>query len=244
MKNINSIQHKRSNDVINGLAVVPSPSVLEYGELAINYRSGSESLFTKNDDDEVVNLLELGDKVGNVEEYWKNVEDSGITYDKVIGMLNYNVDYIKQWVGENFERKPYVVWESDGKSGLLGVNDNTMSLTSWQLEGLDFSPFKYVIAYIKQADRDFSSLQTNYVTPSMMVCIPLDSASLSTGYTAYIGGANSTNPNDRNVNFCVLCAIDETKSKFKVVSEHSIYGTALGGRNDNGRYCYKIEGHY
>ena len=77
-----------------------------------------------------------------------------------------------------------------------------------------------------------------------MVFIPLDDASKSIYYNAYIGGTNTTNPNDRNVNFCVLAAIDGTKTKFKVVSEHSIYGTALGGRNDNGRYCYKIEGHF
>ena len=65
-----------------------------------------------------------------------------------------------------------------------------------------------------------------------MVFIPLEEASKSKGYDAY-----------RNVLFCVLAAIDGTKTKFKVVSEHSIYGTALGGRNDNGRYCYKIEGY-
>lgn len=119
-----------------------------------------------------------------------------------------------------------------------------MSLTTWQLENLDFSPYKYVIAYFKQADRDFSTTQSNYVTPSLMVFIPLDEASKSTQYNAYIGGANTTNPNDRNVHFCVLAAIDGTKTKFKVVSEHSVYGTVLGGRNDNGRYCYKIVGHY
>lgn len=154
------------------------------------------------------------------------------------------MNYTAAWVIENFQKKPVVLYETDGKTGLLGINDNTMSLTTWQLENLDFSPYKYVIAYFKQADRDFSTLQSNYVTPSTMVFIPLDDASKSSGYNAYIGGTNTTNPNDRNVHFCVLAAIDETKTKFKVVSEHSIYGTTLGGRNDNGRYCYKIEGHY
>ena len=148
------------------------------------------------------------------------------------------------WMLENFARKPKVLYETDGKSGILGYNNGSINLSTWQLEGLDFSPFKFVLCYIKQADRDFSTTQTNYVTPSVVVTIPLDEASLSTGYTAYIGGANVTNPNDRNVEFCVLCAIDATKTKFQVVSEHSLYGTALGARNDNGRYCYKIVGYY
>lgn len=182
-------------------------------------------------------LNDLNGMIGGIERYWKNVEDSAITYDNVVDMLNYNIQYVK----DNFVRKPVVLYQTDGTSGLLGANNGTMDLTTWQLENLDFSPYKYVMAYFKQADLAANSLTA---TPAVTVCIVLDDASLSSQYSAYIGGGGATNMNDRDIHFCVLCAIDSTKTKFKVLSEHSIAGTILGERNVNGRYCYKIEGHY
>lgn len=234
-----TVLSKRSNTANSA----PLPSDLLYGELAVNYKQNQETLFLKNDANEIV-PLKFRQNVGDISDYWKNIEDSAITFDNVISMLNYNMQMIKAYVDTNFSKKPVTIWETDGTTGLLGVNDGTVNLNSWQLENLDFSPYKFVLAYFKQADRGFSTTEANYVTPSVVVTIPLDAASLSTGYTAYIGGTNATNPNDRNVHFCVIAAIDGTKSKFKVVSEHSIYGTALGGRNDNGRYCYKLVGYY
>lgn len=47
----------RSNQLVDGVAKSPSASQLEYGEVAINYLKGYESLFTKNSENEVVNLL-------------------------------------------------------------------------------------------------------------------------------------------------------------------------------------------
>ena len=140
-----------------------------------------------------------------------------------------------------FNLKPVTIYETDGSTGLSGVNSNTMDLNTWQLENLDFSPYKYVIAYFKQANLAASS---TYATPSVMCHIPLDDASKSTQYNAYIGGAGATNMNDRDIHFQVLCAIDSTKTKFKVLSEHSVAGTVLGERNGDGRYCYKIVGYY
>ena len=141
-----------------------------------------------------------------------------------------------------FTRKPVTIWETDGTTGLLGVNNSTLDLSnSWQLEDLDFTPYKFVLAYFKQAD---TGATATAATPSVVCTIPLDSASLSTGYTAYVGGAGGTNPNNRDIHFQVLCAIDSTKTKFQVVSEHSIAGTILTQENDNGRHCYKIVGYY
>ena len=235
------VQNKRSNELNNQHKVKsPQPSDLVYGELAINYKKNYETLFIKNDNDEIV-PLSFHSNVGNIEDYWKNIEDSAVTISDVISMLNYNMATLKNYVDANFARKPVTIWETDGTNGLLGVNDNTMSLTTWQLENLDFSPYKYVIAYFKQANLAANS---QYVTPSVMCHIPLDDASKSTQYNAYIGGAGGTNMNDRDVHFQVLCAIDSTKTKFKVLSEHSIAGTILGERNSDGRYCYKIVGYY
>ena len=52
------VKNKRSNETISGGGVkIPSPSNLEYGEIAINYKAGKESLFIKNDDNEVVKFV-------------------------------------------------------------------------------------------------------------------------------------------------------------------------------------------
>ena len=152
--------------------------------------------------------------------------------------------FLINWISLSFQRKNDVLYETDGTTGLLGLNTHSLELSSWQLQDLDFSPYRYAIAYIKQANQPASGTNSAYATPAIMVCIPLDAASKSTRYDAYIGSAGGTNPNDPDVHFNVICAIDSTKTKFAVESEHSIAGTILGDRNTDGRYCYKIEGVY
>lgn len=158
---------------------------------------------------------------------------------------------IYDWLGQNFARKPVVLYQTDGTSGLLGVNANTLG-ENWQLTNYNIAPYKYLRCYFKVSDYSVSS---NYLTPALIVDLPLDDASRSKGVNdtvstgkvpcdMYLGGGGVTNPSDRNVSFNVIVAVDTTKTKFQVVSEHSIYGTAQGDRNTDGRYCYKIEGHY
>ncbi len=43
------ILHKKSNTVTNGVPSLPSPSILDYGEIAINYHAGNETISIKND---------------------------------------------------------------------------------------------------------------------------------------------------------------------------------------------------
>ena len=50
------VYNKRSNEVINGKAKLPTAEQLEYGEIAINYAKGKETLAIKNDEDEIVKL--------------------------------------------------------------------------------------------------------------------------------------------------------------------------------------------
>ena len=144
----------------------------------------------------------------------------------------------------NYMPKPDIIYETDGTTGLLGENASSMNLTSnWQLENVDFSGYRYVLAFIKQADLPISGTNNQYITPALVVYIPLDAASRSTEYDAYVGSTGGTNMNDPDVHFIVQCAIDSTKTKFKVVNEGSVAGTIWGDRNNRGRYCYKIEGY-
>lgn len=48
------ILNKRSNQVVNGRAKLPTTSEIDYGEIAINYHDGVESIAIKNDSGEVV----------------------------------------------------------------------------------------------------------------------------------------------------------------------------------------------
>jgi hypothetical protein len=53
-KNINHLQHVKSNVVENGGPKLPSPSILAEGELAVNYAEGYETISIKNSDNEIV----------------------------------------------------------------------------------------------------------------------------------------------------------------------------------------------
>lgn len=53
-----TVLNKRSNVVLeDGSPKIPTAEQLNYGEIAINYASGVETLSTKNSDDEVVSVL-------------------------------------------------------------------------------------------------------------------------------------------------------------------------------------------
>lgn len=158
------------------------------------------------------------------------------------------------YIQQNYVRRPHVIYETNGTTGLLGVNSSTIG-DNWQLTGYDFSPYKYLRCYFKESDFDKTS---NYLTPSVIIELPLDAASLSksnnstaiSGHSSYpandvyLAGANVTNPNDQNVELTIIVAVDSTKTKFQVICQNSLYGTTKGDRNTDGRYLYKIEGCY
>ena len=45
--------HANSNAIVDGKAKLPSDERIEYGELAVNYKKGVETIFIKNDEDEI-----------------------------------------------------------------------------------------------------------------------------------------------------------------------------------------------
>ena len=176
-------------------------------------------------------------------------EDSGWTF-----LNDINTASIMQQLQQNFVRKPVILYQTDGTTGLLGVNNASIG-SNWQLTNYDFTPYQYLRCYFKESDFDTTS---NYLTPSVIIELPLDAASLSksnnstalSGHSGnpandiYLAGANVTNPNDQNVEFTIIVAVDSTKTKLQVVCQNSLYGTTKGDRNSEGRYLYKIEGCY
>lgn len=141
-------------------------------------------------------------------------------------------------------REPDVLYETDGTSGLIGINESALTNSAWQVENLNMAPYRTVRFYFKEAD--VAALTGNSFTPAVVVEVPLDTAALAQNAATqmFVGGANTCHPNDQNNQYIILVAVDSTKTKAKVVMQKTLYGTAQTGRNDSGRYCYKIEGWY
>ena len=174
------------------------------------------------------------------------------------GDLGYNdiidVSALTRQIQQNFVRKPVVIYETDGTTGLLGVNNNELGY-NWQLENYDFSPYQYLRCYIKMGDYN---KENNRLSPAFIIELPLDEASKAqinraSGLEAgqgqppcdmYVAGGAACYPSDQNQIMHVLVAVDSTKTKFQVVCENRIYGTAQTNINDGGRFLYKIEGCY
>lgn len=259
-----NVQFKRSSAVIDGAPKLPAASGLSYGEIAINFADGYETLSIKNTNDEIIPFS--SDEIIN-----QRISASGLPQvtaldnTKVLQVTNGRWAVVEPLViysgegtpssgmGRNGDiylqtaemlQAPDVIYETDGTSGLLGLNESSLSDSSWQVENLNMAQYRTVKFYFKEAD--VTALTANSFTPIVIVEVPLDAAALSqnAGDKLYVGGAGACHPNDQNNQYVILAAIDSTKTKVKVVMQKSLYGTVQGSRNDSGRYCYKIEGWY
>ena len=131
-----------------------------------------------------------------------------------------------------------VLYETDGTTGLLGINSTAASLSnSWQLEDMDFTPYRYIKCYFKAS----TGVNLTAYTPAVVVTVPLEDASLGT--TAYIGGTMCVLPFNKNREYTVSCAVDSTKTKFQVIHQDTLWDISSSDANSDGRYLYKIEGY-
>jgi len=107
---------------------------------------------------------------------------------------------------------------------------------NWQLENLDLTPYKEIRCYFKSSTL---TAATGY-TPSVVVTVPLDDASVSSAY-GYVGSTMTPLPWNRNREYLVSCAVDSTKTKFQVVHQNTLWDVTASDANSDGRYLYKIE---
>lgn len=143
-----------------------------------------------------------------------------------------------------------VLYETDGTSGLSGINSSTGIKDNWQFD-FDFKPYKMVRCYFKQSDYE---LESKNLTPAVIVDINLDDKSTAKVVKSanignnkkpcdlYIGSICVPFVNDATTLYTVTVAIDSDKSKLQIVSQYAINGTTLNSRNNNGGYLYKIIG--
>ena len=133
-------------------------------------------------------------------------------------------------------RKPDVIYQTDGTTGLLGHNQNAVT-GNWQIENLDLTPYAYVKCYFAAGTATGDSR-----TPAVVVTVPLDAAAI--GPDGYIGATMTALPFNRNREYMVSCAVDSTKTKFQVIHQNTLWDVSISDANSAGRYCYKIEGWY
>ena len=126
-----------------------------------------------------------------------------------------------------------------GNPGFYAINSS--ALTNWQIENLDLSNYNFVRFYVKASDIGFND-SDNFTAP-LYVDVVLDPKSLSSQYQAYMGVTSNICAGNRNRSYHVIAAVDITKSKVQLLYQTTLWDISTSNANNNGRYCYKIEGY-
>lgn len=135
-------------------------------------------------------------------------------------------------------KKPVTIFETDGTSGLLGINSSSLDTGSWQLQNLNLSPYKYLKCYFKAA---VSSVGSDQWTPAVVVEVPLDEASAETNY---YGSTMVFLPFNRNRQYGVCVVVDPTKTKLQVLYQITLWDISVSNANSGERYLYKVVGYF
>lgn len=146
-------------------------------------------------------------------------------------------------VFDQFQRKPDVVWEvTDVSQGLNALQANISATgVNWQLTDLDLTPYKRIKVYAKGGQGSTNAGTTG----AMIVEILLDPRMAITSQGGhYVGSMLSQKPNDANRYASLTCAVSADKTKFAVLRQTSLYGTAATTNNDIGASVVLIEGYY
>ena len=120
--------------------------------------------------------------------------------NKVASVVNYSTNTTKypttKAVFDEFQRKPAVIWETDG-TGLVGLNTDMSDNPNWQLTNLDFSPFKRVKIYTRAAQKSGTTASAS-TTPAVVLEMSLDPRAAGPYGGHYIGSYMGQKPNDAN----------------------------------------------
>lgn len=148
-------------------------------------------------------------------------------------------------VFDEFQRKPVVVWESnDPTTYLKGIQANLSASPAWQLTGLDLTPYKRIKIYSCAGQKSGSTASAS-TTPAIILEMSLDSRNAISAYGGnYVGSAMVQKPNDANRFATLTCAVSSDKTKFVVLRQTNLYGTAATSNDDVNANVFMIEGYY
>lgn len=141
-------------------------------------------------------------------------------------------------VFNEFQRKPVTVWEHTGTK-IKAANADIAENLSWQITGLDLTPYKRVKFYVTPG------VSSNNVAPAGVVEVPLDPlAANSNTYGHYAASAVFQYLNNANRLYTCSFCVSSDKTKVIFLRQTSLYGTAGTSAVDDSRYLYKIEGYF
>lgn len=148
-------------------------------------------------------------------------------------------------VFDEFQRKPVVVWESNTPSEYLkGIQANLSASPAWQLTDLDLTPYKRIKIYSCAGQKSGSTASAS-TTPAIILEMSLDSRNAISAYGGnYVGSAMVQKPNDANRFATLTCAVSSDKTKFVVLRQTNLYGTAATSNDDVNANVFMIEGYY
>ena len=148
-------------------------------------------------------------------------------------------------VFDEFQRKPVVVWESnDPTTYLKGIQANLSASPAWQLTDLDLTPFKRIKIYSCAGQKSGTTASAS-TTPAIILEMSLDSRNAISAYGGnYVGSTMVQKPNDANRFATLTCAVSADKTKFVVLRQSNLYGTAATGNDDVNANVFMIEGYY
>ena len=141
--------------------------------------------------------------------------------------------------------KPVVIWESNTSSEYLkGIQANLSASPSWQLTDLDMTQFKRIKIYSCAGQKSGTTASAS-TTPAIVLEMSLDSRNAISAYGGnYVGSIVVQKPNDANRLATLTCAVSSDKTKFVVLRQSNLYGTAVTGNDDVNANVFLIEGYY
>ena len=194
-------------------------------------------------DGNITEAIFLLDKNNNLTSHYTQRENALYKTSDLATNYNNELAYPSvKGVWDTFQRKPVVIWEVTNTSqGLNAIQADISENPAWQLTGLDMTPFKRIKIYSKGGQGSTNAGTTG----AMILEMSLDPRmAITTKGGHYVGSVLSQKPNDANRYASLTCAVSADKTKFVVLRQTSLYGTAATTNNDIGASVVLIEGYY
>lgn len=116
----NKIIHKHSSVITDGIPKIPTSEQLEYGEIAVNYADGGETISLKNASNEIVEFKS--------KDYFENIiKDNEYVVATSLNDLNTRINDIDSAIEEKFD-EVYKEIEDDEYTISLALNDLNVRL--------------------------------------------------------------------------------------------------------------------
>lgn len=233
-------------DYLQGATIVPVTVPLY---LVIGNQSGGTFMFTFIMGTSAINYMVTG-TANNVCTITKQEKTVEVTDNKVQSVVSNDTSTTcypsTKAVFDEFQRKPVVVWEESTPANYLKAIQADLSASpAWQLTNLDLTPYKRIKIYTCAGRKSSGVGVETSTTPAVILEMSLDARAAIAEYGGnYCSSMEFQKPNDANRFATLTCAVSADKTKFVVLRQTNIYGTAATANDDANANVFMIEGYY